>query len=228
LSDKKKQVQKMFDSISGRYDFLNHFLSAGVDVYWRRKALKLTGLSPDSVLLDLACGTGDFSAEARRQGAVRIYGADLSFEMLKRFERKYNWINNRKVQSVGEQLPFFNNTFSNITVAFGVRNFYDLPAAFREFERVLVSSGKVTVLEFSLPKNRMVQSLYHFYFRQILPRIGRAISRHSDAYTYLPDSVEQFDKNVNLKSLFLSAGFREVQSHSLTFGLVQVLIAKKV
>ena len=224
---KKIKVQKMFDSISHRYDFLNHFLSAGIDIYWRRKSIKLSGMNSESKLLDIACGTGDFAIEARKQGVVNIFGADLSINMLGLFKQKSEWIKGRTVQCVGESLPFKQSTFSHITVAFGVRNFFDIPQAFKSFYNVLKENGNVTVLEFRLPKNQFIKSLYLFYFNKILPLFGKIISRDNEAYTYLPESVSEFDEKINLEKIFYEAGFKLVKKYSLTFGLVQVVVADK-
>lgn len=217
----------MFDSIAHKYDFLNHFLSAGIDIYWRRKALRLTRLSSETFLLDVACGTGDFAIEARKFGVNKIIGADFSFNMLKLFNKKSRWINGMNVQVAAEFLPIKDNQVTNITVAFGVRNFYDIQLAFHSFNRVLSENGKVTILEFSMPKNVLVKLLYRLYFHSILPLIGKIISKDQSAYTYLPESVEDFDKNVDLEKLLSTAGFRKVEKHFLTFGLVQVVIAEK-
>ncbi|MCE1190285.1 MAG: bifunctional demethylmenaquinone methyltransferase/2-methoxy-6-polyprenyl-1,4-benzoquinol methylase UbiE [Ignavibacteria bacterium] len=227
MSEKKQQVRKMFDAIAGKYDFLNHFLSAGVDFYWRKKALNLTKIPPDAVLLDIACGTGDFAAAIRKAGVQDIFGADLSFQMLQLFGKKANWIRGKRVQTIAESLPYIDETFSNITVAFGVRNFYDIPLAFHEFYRILKPGGKVTVLEFSLPTNPVIRAVYTFYFKKVLPVIGRIISGDESAYTYLPNSVEEFDKKVDLQGIFLKEKFASVKKNLLTFGLVQVVIAQK-
>ncbi len=226
-TNKKLQVKRIFDSISHRYDFLNHFLSAGVDFYWRKKAITLSKMNKDSVLLDLACGTGDFAITAKNFGVQKIFGGDLSYNMLSLFGKKVDWINGRILETVAEQLPFHNNSFTNITVAFGVRNFYNIPNAFKEFNRVLVDNGKATVLEFRLPENRFVRNFYMFYFKKILPLIGRIISKDQEAYTYLPESVGEFDKKIDLIKIFTDCGFAKVKKHSLTFGLVQVVIAEK-
>ncbi len=226
-TNKKVQVRRIFDSISHRYDFLNHFLSAGVDFYWRKKAIKLSKMNKDSVLLDLACGTGDFAITAKNSGVQKIFGGDLSFNMLSLFGKKVDWINGRMLETVAEHLPFQSNSFTNITVAFGVRNFYDITTAFKEFNRVLVNQGKATVLEFRLPENKFVRNFYMFYFNKILPLIGRMISKDQEAYTYLPESVGEFDKKIDLVKIFRESGFEKVNKHSLTFGLVQVVIAEK-
>ncbi|NJD21585.1 MAG: bifunctional demethylmenaquinone methyltransferase/2-methoxy-6-polyprenyl-1,4-benzoquinol methylase UbiE [Melioribacter sp.] len=226
-TNKKTQVRRIFDSISHRYDFLNHFLSVGVDLYWRKKAIKLSGMSSESKLLDIACGTGDFAITAKKFGIEKIFGADLSFNMLLLFNKKVDWINGKAVETVAEHLPFKDESFTNITVAFGVRNFYDIPRSFKTFHRVLSAKGKVTVLEFRLPSNLLVKNFYLFYFNKVLPFIGRLISKDKEAYTYLPESVGEFDKKVNLVKLFNECGFSKIEKYSLSLGLVQIVIAEK-
>lgn len=227
MIEKKLKVQKMFDSISGKYDFLNHTLSAGIDIYWRNKAISLTEIKNNSKILDLACGTGDFALAIMNKFPVDIYGADLSINMLKLFYKKNKYFQGKNVQTIAEIMPFKNHVFNNITVAFGVRNFYDLEKAFEEFYRILINEGKVTILEFRLPKNKFIKNLYLFYFNKILPLIGKIISKDKEAYTYLPESVGEFDKNVNLTELLKKAGFKNIKLHSLTFGVVQVVIGQK-
>lgn len=227
MSDKKNRVKRIFDSISPRYDLLNHLLSAYIDVYWRKKALKLLKLNPTDILLDVACGTGDFALEASKTKGIKIFGADLSFNMLSFFNKKSKMIRGKLVQSVAEYLPYRDSVFNVITVAFGVRNFYDIPEGFNSFHRVLIKGGKVCVLEFRLPEKGIFRTLYRAYFTKVLPIIGKIISKDNEAYKYLPDSVHEFDEKVNLKELFLSSGFKAVHAHSLTFGIVQVIIAEK-
>jgi demethylmenaquinone methyltransferase/2-methoxy-6-polyprenyl-1,4-benzoquinol methylase len=225
--NKQKKVRRIFDSISPSYDFLNHFLSVGIDFYWRNKALKLSKVNNNTILLDVACGTGDFSIAAKKMGAKKIFGTDLSGNMLSLFKKKANWIDGKLVQAVAEQMPLKNNSFTNITVAFGVRNFYDIKEGFKSFYNVLKKNGKVTILEFRLPKNFLIRSFYLFYFNKILPFIGRIISKDKEAYTYLPESVDEFDRKVDLVSYLKETGFRNVEKHSLTFGIVQIVIAEK-
>jgi demethylmenaquinone methyltransferase/2-methoxy-6-polyprenyl-1,4-benzoquinol methylase len=225
--DKKNQVKRIFDAISPKYDFLNHFLSAGVDFYWRKKALKLTKIGKDSILLDVACGTGDFSIAARKLGVTKIIGADLSKNMLGYFNEKAVWSRGNLLQSVAESMPLKESVFTNITVAFGVRNFYDIQKGFDSFYEVLKPAGKVTILEFRLPKNKIVRKLYLFYFNKILPFIGRLISKDKEAYTYLPESVDAFDSKVDLNQMLRKSGFSKIKQHSMTFGIVQAVIAIK-
>jgi len=224
--EKKQKVKNIFDSIAGKYDLLNHLLSFGFDKYWRKKALKLSKVGSKSFLLDVACGTGDVAIEAYKQGVQKIVGADFSHNMLELFKKKSDWIDGRVIQSTAEQIPFRDNSFTNITVAFGVRNFYDIKEGFRSFHRVLKQKGKATVIEFQMPENKIFKSFYKFYFKKILPFVGGIISKNKTAYQYLPDSVEEFDEKIILVELFKEAGFRSVTKHTLTFGIVQVVIAE--
>lgn len=227
MDEKKKQVKCIFDNIAVRYDFLNHFLSFGLDFYWRKKALKITGLNPDSILLDVACGTGDVAIQAKKMGVQNIYGADFSYNMLKLFDKKSDWIDGHLVQMVAEKIPFKDESVTNITVAFGVRNFYDIQEGFNSFYRILKPKGKATVIEFRMPSNKIIKTIYRFYFKNILPVLGGIISGDKAAYTYLPDSVEEFDEKINLTSLLTNSGFREIKKYNFTFQTVQVLIAIK-
>ena len=227
MSTKKTQVKSIFDSIANRYDFLNHLLSFGVDHYWRRKALKLSKVGSESFLLDIACGTGDVAIEAYRQGVRNIIGADFSHNMLRLFKKKSEWIVGKVVQTAAEQMPFRDNTFTNITVAFGVRNFYDIKEGFRSFHRILKKNGKATVIEFQMPEKKVFKSLYKFYFKKILPFVGGIVSKNRTAYKYLPESVEEFDEKVSLVDLLKEVGFKVVTKHRLSLGIVQVVIAEK-
>jgi len=227
MSIKKTQVKSIFDSIAHRYDFLNHLLSFGVDHYWRRKALKLSKVGSESILLDIACGTGDVAIEASKQGVKEIIGADFSHNMLELFKKKQSWINGKVVQTVAEQMPFKDNSFTNISVAFGVRNFYDIKEGFKSFHRVLKPEGKATIIEFQMPENKIFKALYKFYFKKILPFIGGVVSNNKDAYQYLPDSVEEFDEKIYLVDVLKEVGFKSVEKYKLTFGIVQVVIAEK-
>jgi len=227
MENKKTKVKRIFDSIAVRYDFLNHLLSLGFDFYWRKKALKLTELHPGSVLLDVACGTGDVAIQAKKMGVENIFGADFSHIMLKLFHRKSGWIKGRNIQMVAEQIPLKDESVTNITVAFGVRNFYNIQEAFNSFYRIIKPEGKATIIEFRLPSNFIFRSVYKFYFRKILPLIGGLISGDMEAYKYLPSSVEDFDEKIKLPELLMNSGFRKIDVYSLTFGITQVVIAVK-
>ena len=187
----------------------------------------LSGLNPSSILLDVACGTGDVAIQAKKLGAGKIYGADFSFNMLQLFTKKADWASGRLVQMVAEHLPLKDNSVTNISVAFGVRNFYDLPKGFNSFYRILKPEGKATIIEFRMPSNFFFKRLYKFYFKHILPVVGGAISGDRKAYDYLPRSVEDFDEKVDMSKLLHNSGFRKIDIYNLTLGIVQVIIAQK-
>ena len=227
MPEKKAVVKQIFDSIAFRYDLLNHLLSFGLDFYWRKKALKLSSFNEESKLLDIACGTGDFAIAARRLGVKNIFGADYSKNMLDLFSEKAGWIAGNSIQMVAEEMPIKNESLTNITVAFGVRNFYNILQGFKSFHRVLSQDGKATILEFRMPENKLFKGLYKFYFKKILPLVGGIISGNKEAYKYLPSSVEEFDEKIKLDKLLIEAGFRKVESYNLTLGTVQIIIATK-
>jgi demethylmenaquinone methyltransferase/2-methoxy-6-polyprenyl-1,4-benzoquinol methylase len=227
MLDKKTKVRKLFDGIANRYDLLNHLLSFGIDYRWRKKALKLSKITDKAIMLDIACGTGDFAIDAYKFGVTNIFGADFSHNMLKLFSKKSGWVAGRTIQTTAEQIPFKTNTFTNIIVAFGVRNFYDIKKGFQSFYEILQENGRVTILEFRLPSNLVIRFIYKFYFKKILPSIGGIISGDKAAYQYLPDSVEEFDEKIDIPKLLQSVGFKEVTAHSLSLGIVQVVIATK-
>ncbi len=227
MKEKKIKVKRIFDTIANRYDLLNHLLSFGIDNYWRKKALQLSGLNSESILLDTACGTGDVAIQAKKMGVKKIFGADYSLNMLKLFCQKSPWIKGRCIQMVAEMIPLKKETVTNITVAFGVRNFYNIQKGFDCFYEILKEGGKATVIEFKMPENKIFRSLYKFYFKRILPVIGGIISGDKEAYKYLPESVEEFDEKINLPEMLKNSGFNRIESYSLTFGIVQVIIAVK-
>ena len=227
MEEKKNKVKKIFDSIAVRYDLLNHLLSFGIDHYWRRKALQLTELNQESILLDVACGTGDVAIEAEKLGVKNIFGADYSHNMLTLFNKKSDWIKGRNIQMVAEYIPVKDDTITNITVAFGVRNFYDIQKAFNSFYKVLKPGGKATIIEFAMPTNKIFKFTYKFYFKKILPFVGGLISGDKKAYEYLPASVEEFDEKIKLPELLNNSGFKKIEIFNLTFGITQVVIATK-
>ncbi len=227
VDEKQILVKNVFDPIAKKYDLLNHLLSFGIDIYWRKKSLALTKITKEANLLDVACGTGDFSITARKFGVTRITGLDLSFEMLKEFHKKSDWAIGSIVQGVAEKLPFKSDSFDNITVGFGVRNFYDIKKGLDEFHRVLKSGGKATVLELRLPKHKLFKLLYNLYFNKVLPVIGKLISKNDVSYTYLPNSVALFDKQVKVDKILMEIGYKNVEVHKFTFGIVQCTIGEK-
>ena len=222
-SGKKKQVAKMFDSISPRYDFLNHFLSLGIDILWRKKAIRLLRDLQPKVILDVATGTGDFSIEALSLHPDKIIGVDISEGMLEVGRRK---IRDNKMASIidlrtgdSENLPFADNFFDAVIVAFGVRNFENLDRGLSEMLRVVKPGGRVVVLEFSRPTKFPMKQLYSVYFTTILPLIGRWISRDQAAYRYLPESVQAFPDGQDLIKILSDIGYKNPQCNPLTFGI---------
>lgn len=228
---KKQQVEEMFDSISKRYDFLNHFLSMGIDRKWRKKAVaRLRDLHPEYIL-DVATGTGDLALEALSLQPKRITGVDLSEGMLEigrkkiREAGKSNLIELLKGDS--ENLVFGDNTFDACTVGFGVRNFENLDKGLAEIYRVLKPGAMFVVLEFSKPRVFPVKQLYHFYFNAILPFWGRYISKNQSAYTYLPESVRHFPDGEQFIAHLEKAGFRNTTMKALSLGICSIYTGVK-
>ncbi len=230
-SAKKEQVARMFDNISHRYDFLNHFLSLGIDKGWRDKAVKyLIPLKP-KIILDVATGTGDFALQALQLNPEKIIGVDISEGMLDVGKRKVlarhldHLVELRSGDS--EDLPFEENKFDAVTVAFGVRNFENLEQGLYEIFRVLKPGGMAVILEFSRPRSFPFKQLYGFYFKFILPRIGRIVSSDKAAYTYLPESVEAFPDGEDFINILHHIGFKDTKCRSLTFGISSIYIGTK-
>ena len=222
-SAKKQQVARMFDSISGRYDFLNHFLSMGIDILWRRKAIALLRDIQPKVILDVATGTGDLAIEALSLKPDKIIGVDISEGMLDVGRKK---MLSKKIDHLielrsgdSENLPFADNFFDAVIVAFGVRNFENLERGLAEMLRVVRPGGKVVVLEFSRPAKFPMKQLYNVYFTAILPLIGRWISRDQAAYRYLPESVQAFPDGNDLLKILSDIGYKNPQCDPLTFGI---------
>jgi demethylmenaquinone methyltransferase/2-methoxy-6-polyprenyl-1,4-benzoquinol methylase len=223
---KKQQVEEMFDSISGRYDFLNRFLSLGIDITWRKKAIKeLVALNPKNIL-DVATGTADFAIEAKSLNPDKIIGIDLSEGMLSKGRIKIQEKNLghliQLVKGDSEELPFEDNIFDASTVAFGVRNFEHLQIGLNQIYRVLKPGGKIVVLEFSKPKTFPVKQVYQFYFKYILPMWGKIIAKHETAYEYLPASVQAFPEGTEFLSYLTNSGFTQVKHQPLTFGICSI------
>lgn len=229
---KKKFVRDMFNSIYRTYDLLNHILSFGVDIYWRKKSLQDIFLRDEDVCLDLAAGTGDYGIEVYKKFKCFVIGYDIAENSLKVFQekvKKKNFDQTKFKYIVGEaeNLTLPDESVNLITIAFGIRNFYDSQKSLFEMYRVLKSGGKVLILEFSLPKNKIIRTIYRYYFEKILPFIGRLISKDKSAYQYLPLSVKFFDQEKDIASEMIKAGFREIKIEPYTFGIVKLFSAKK-
>ena len=227
------QTRKMFTSIAPRYDFLNRLLSVGQDKYWRQRAIDLLDPMENERILDVATGTGDMAIEvAKRNLSVQIFGIDFSQRMLdlgriKIAQRGYNQAVSLQIGS-GECLPFADESFDGVICAFGIRNFADVQLGLREFFRVLKPGGRVVVLEFSIPQNQFLKTAYEWYFNLILPKIGNIISGHSNAYSYLPESVANFPSQKKFIKWIEKIGFKKVSFSELTFGIVSIHRGYKV
>ncbi len=223
---KKQQVRSMFNSIAHRYDFLNHFLSAGIDYSWRKKAIKILGKTNPKKILDVATGTGDLAIEAVKLNPEKITGIDIAEDMVKIGREK---IKKKKLTDIielqvgdSENLNFEDNYFDAAIVAFGVRNFENLEKGLSEMNRVLKKGAMIVVLEFSKPKKTPVKQFYNFYFKNILPGLGRMISGDSAAYTYLPESVGKFPDGDDFLKILHKTGFEKTKQTPLTFGIATI------
>ncbi|MDG4951134.1 bifunctional demethylmenaquinone methyltransferase/2-methoxy-6-polyprenyl-1,4-benzoquinol methylase UbiE [Weeksellaceae bacterium KMM 9724] len=224
---KKDEVEQMFDNISHRYDFLNRLLSVGIDVSWRKKVVKMVTETQPKTILDVATGTGDLAiALAKKNPQAKITGFDLSNGMLEHGRVKVAEKNLtdqiEMIQGDAENMPFEDNTFDAITVAFGVRNFETLEKGLKEIHRVLKPGGKFVILEFSQPEQFPMKQLYNFYFKNILPVIGKTFSKDHRAYTYLPESVQAFPYGEKLNKILKSVNFLEPKDKKLTFGIASI------
>ncbi len=228
---KKEQVAVMFDNISGKYDFLNHFLSFGIDILWRKKAIRMLNKNRPEYILDVATGTGDFAIEALKLNPEKIIGIDISKGMLEVGRNKINKLNlqDRIELRYGdsENLPFEDNKFDAVIVAFGVRNFENLDSGLKEIYRVMTQGGKAVILEFSVPEVFPLKQLFNFYFSTVLPQIGRFISKDNAAYSYLPESVKEFPKGEDFVYLLKNVGFKKVSCNLLTFGISAIYTGQK-
>jgi len=230
-ASKKEQVAKMFDNISPQYDFLNHFLSMGIDKAWRKKAINFLKPLHPQLILDVATGTGDFALQALSIKPTKITGIDISEGMLEVGRKKIeklglgNEIELLKADS--ENIPFAEDAFHAVTVAFGVRNFENLERGLGEIYRVLKPGGMVVILEFSRPRRFPFRQVYNFYFKIVLPRIGRIVSRDKAAYTYLPESVEAFPDGEDFVRILKNIGFKDTACKSLTLGISSIYTGRK-
>lgn len=230
-TNKKEQVALMFDKIAVKYDFLNHFLSLGIDRSWRRKTIaELKGHRP-STILDIATGTGDLAIEALKLQPEQINGIDISEGMLAIGREKLakKGLDSKIKLSLGdsEQILFTEGSFDAATCAFGVRNFANLSKGLSEIFRVLKPSGKVAILEFSKPRMFPFKQIYNFYFFKILPFWGRRFSKDNSAYTYLPESVQAFPDGDDFLRELKKVGFTHTKSRALTLGIATIYTAIK-
>jgi len=229
---KKAQVADMFNNISKTYDFLNHFLSLGIDIIWRKKAINELKKDNPQLILDVATGTGDFAFEALKiLNPKKIVGVDISQGMLDIAQQK---ITKRSLGDKfgiklgdSEKLPFEASEFDAVTVAYGVRNFENLEVGLADIYRVLKPGGKAVVLEFSKPKTFPIKQLYNFYFSYVTPGIGKLFSKDARAYSYLPESVAAFPDGERFVNLMQKAGFKNTKHRPLTFGICSIYTGVK-
>jgi demethylmenaquinone methyltransferase/2-methoxy-6-polyprenyl-1,4-benzoquinol methylase len=223
---KKEQVRVMFDNIAHKYDFLNHFLSAGIDIGWRKKLVKMINKHQPQRTLDVATGTADLAIALAKKTKSPIIGIDISNGMLDIGREKLKKLNlDQQIllqQADSENLPFDDNFFDAVMVAFGVRNFETLDKGLTEMNRVLKPGGMLAVLEFSRPRKFPVKQLYNFYFRFILPLLGRLISKDKGAYTYLPESVGKFPDGQDFLDHLKSCGYHQNSERRLSFGIATI------
>jgi demethylmenaquinone methyltransferase/2-methoxy-6-polyprenyl-1,4-benzoquinol methylase len=224
-------IARMFDAISGRYDLLNRLLSGGLDRRWRRQAVDALALTGREVLADICTGTGDLAIEARTRGARAVVGVDFAAAMVSigrdKVKRMQLGDSVRFVRGDAARLPLKTASADAACVAFGIRNVEDPAAACRELHRVLRSGGRLAILEFGIPTVPVFRALYLWYFRVVLPRIGRWLSRHHSAYAYLPASVGAFPAPVEFAAIVRSAGLAMERVEPLTGGVVYLYVASK-
>ena len=252
-ADKARRVRVMFDGIAGVYDLLNHVLSFGLDVHWRRRGVRLAQVGPGQRVLDLCCGTGDMALEfvKAEPGLTEVVGLDFSEEMLRVARRKYrslvlkrggcgsrcrggahgNRCNDMQIKWLcgdAQQIGFGEGSFDRVSCVFGVRNLQDAAGGLREMHRVLKPGGRAVILEFAMPKNAVVGWLFQGYFRMLLPLIGGMMAGvDSRAYQYLPASVMSSAPTEQLAKFARDAGFETIYIERLTFGIVVAVVAEK-
>ncbi len=232
LSERKTESYKIFDKIAGTYDLLNHLLSFGVDIYWRKVAIANLPKRENLHCLDLACGTGDLTiALAKAKNVEKVTGLDMSKGMvdLGLIKIKNKNLDTKASMQIGDgvEIPTADEIFDVTTVSFGIRNFPDPQKSLINMHRVLKENGRSMVLEFSIPKNFFFRGVYFFYFRYLLPFVGNLISKHKDAYSYLNETVEDFPYGEDFAKLMKNAGFKNVHYKELTFGIATLYIGDK-
>lgn len=225
------KIAGMFDAIAGRYDLLNMVLSGGLDRYWRRAAIASLRLTGQERLLDVCTGTADVALGASRRGAARVVGVDFSGAMLTHGLAKVNKASLapriQLVRGDAMNLPVASGSVHAATIAFGIRNVMQPEAACRELFRALRPGGRLAILEFGTPRSRLFGPVYQWYSRHVLPRIGRAVSRHDAAYTYLPESIGTFAYGDEFAGILNAAGFSQVEARPLMFGAVYLYTGQK-
>ena len=230
-SSKKEQVAEMFDNISHKYDFLNHFLSMGIDKLWRKKAIKMLKAKQPKKIIDIATGTGDFAIAALKINPEKVVGVDISKGMVEAGIKKIKKRNLDKIINLtigdSENLPFETDSFDALTVGFGVRNFENLEKGLGEMLRVIKPNGQAAILEFSKPKKFPVKHLFGFYSKRVMPTVGKMISKDSRAYTYLPESVEAFPEGQNFIDIMEKVGYKNITTKKCSGGIATIYLGEK-
>ena len=229
LNKSRETISSMFDSIAPVYDRLNHLLSFGIDRSWRRRLVRAVSSfcalrGGEVKVLDMACGTGDVSIALKRNG-LDVVGADISENMLAIARKKAPGIDFRYGDA--SELPFADRSFDAVTIAFGIRNFDKRAQCIRELHRVLKDGGMLAIAEFSIPRNRLWRGIYTLYFKNILPAVGRLVSKQAYAYSYLPESSFDFPAPEKFRAELSDGGFREVTARSMTGGVAYLYIGRK-
>ena len=228
---KKEQIVKMFDKISKKYDFLNHFLSLGLDIYWRNQLVYHVKKQQPKNILDVATGTCDLAIALMKAKPNEIIGLDISKKMLEIGSKKLIKKSLRHIIKLqlgdSEKLPFEKDEFDAVTISFGLRNFENIEKSLSEIYRVLKPKGTLYILEFSKPKVFIFKKIYQFYFYHIVPRLGKLFSEDVNAYSYLPESVDNFPYDFKLKKIIKNSRYINVRSYSLSIGVTSIYIAVK-
>ena len=227
-SEKKKLVTRLFNDIAKRYDFLNHFFSFGVDYYWRNRLVKSINPKPDYIILDVATGTGDVAFKLATK-TDKVTGIDIASNMIDLANKKKD---KKKASNVdflvgdAEDLPFEDNTFDVITIAYGYRNISNQEGALKEFNRILKNKGQLFILEFSEPTNRIIGSLYKFYSYKVMPFIASMFTKKY-AYDYLPESIDMFPSRKDIKKTLENNNFSNIGIVDMTFGISSIFSGQK-
>ncbi|MDE6117836.1 MAG: bifunctional demethylmenaquinone methyltransferase/2-methoxy-6-polyprenyl-1,4-benzoquinol methylase UbiE [Duncaniella sp.] len=229
---KSEQVREMFDSIAPAYDFMNRAMTFGIDKLWRRSAVKLLAGERHDDILDIATGTGDLAILlARKLDPLTVVGVDLSSGMVEIGRKKVTAAGLDDVVTLGIgdclQLPFPDASFDCITCAYGVRNFQNLPAGYREMHRVLRPGGVAVILELSTPRSALVRPFYNLYTRHVIPAVGRMVSKDVRAYSYLPESIAAVPQGPEMTGIIAAAGFSEAKYIPMTFGTCTIYVGRK-
>ncbi len=228
---KKEYVRTMFNDIASRYDFLNHFLSLNIDYLWRKNVINVLKPLKPKLILDVATGTADLALQATTLQPEKIIGIDISEEMLKIGQKKIFDKNKESVIQLinadSENMPLESDYFDACMVAFGVRNFENLKQGLKEMYRVLKPNAVLVVLEFSKPAKFPVKQFYNFYFKRILPVLGKLISKNDNAYMYLPESVNQFPDGESFTAILAEIGFKNLEIRKQSFGIASIYVGVK-